>query len=114
MRLLLDEHFPETLAQAVHRQRPKMSIATVHERELDGLDDAALLELLEEEKTVLVTRDVRTMPGALAARLSAGLTHRGVIFVPRSIAQTDEKTLLRLDPASHPAPFHHRLRLHVG
>jgi hypothetical protein len=95
MKLIFDEHFPDELAQAVKRARPKVETASIHGRALDGLGDAALLELLDVERTVLVTRDVRTIPGALASRLSAGQTHGGVVFVPRSIRQTDDKEVLR-------------------
>jgi hypothetical protein len=95
MKLLFDEHFSDDLAAAVRHGRPALKVSTVHERELDGLDDIPLLEILDEEKTVLVTRDVRTIRGALAERLSSGLTHGGVIFVPRSIRQSDEKEMLR-------------------
>jgi len=95
VKLIFDEHFSDELAAAVRRERPKVKVATIHEREFDGLLDAPLLEILDEEKTVLVTRDVRTIPGALAERIASGLTHGGVVFVPRSIRQTDEKELLR-------------------
>lgn len=95
MKLLFDEHFSDALAQAVKRKRPAVTVDSIHGRSLDGLVDPALLELLDLENTVLVTRDVRTVPGALAARLSAGQTHGGVIFVPRSIRQSDDKELLR-------------------
>lgn len=95
MKLIFDEHFSDDLAQAVSRERPKVAVSSVHGCALDGLIDPALLELLDIEKTVLLTRDVRTIPGALASRLSSGMTHGGVIFVSRSIRQTDEKEVLR-------------------
>jgi hypothetical protein len=95
MKLLFDEHFSDDLSAAVRRERPQVAAESVHARAFDGLLDPPLLEILDAEKTVLVTRDVRTIPGALAARLASGQTHGGVIFVPRSIRQTDDKELLR-------------------
>jgi hypothetical protein len=95
MKLIFDEHFSDEMAEAIRRARPTVKVATIHERDLDGMADALLLEILDEEKTVLVTRDLRTIPGALDSRLAEGGTHGGVIFVPRSIRQTDEKEMLR-------------------
>lgn len=95
MKLIFDEHFPDELAQALKRKRPAIEVLSVHARELDGLGDLALLELLDRENAVLITRDVRTVPGAVAARLAAGQTHGGVIYVPRSIRQTDDKEVMR-------------------
>ena len=95
MKLILDEHFSDKIAAAIRRARPKIKISTIHQRELDGLLDAPLLEILDEEKTILITRDVRTIPGAANARIAIGLTHGGIIFVPRSIRQTDDRELLR-------------------
>ena len=95
MRLIFDEHFPDELAVAVRRDRPGCEAATIHEREWDGTPDDLLLQILDEEKAVLVTRDARTIPGVAAARLAAGLTHGGILLVPRSIRQTDDRELLR-------------------
>lgn len=95
MRLIFDEHFPDELAAGVRRERQGCQAATIHEREMEGTPDDLLLEILDEEETVLVTRDARTMPGAAAARLACGLTHGGMILVPRSIRQTDDRELLR-------------------
>jgi Domain of unknown function (DUF5615) len=95
VKLVLDEHFPDRMATAIRRECPKVEVSTIHSRELDGLDDAPLLALLDIEPAVLVTRDVTTIRPEIDARLAAGLTHGGIIFVPRSISQADEKTLLR-------------------
>jgi hypothetical protein len=39
-----------------------------------------LLEMLDAEHRVLVTRDVRSMPGHTNARIAAGKTFAGVIY----------------------------------
>jgi hypothetical protein len=47
------------------------------------------------EKTTLVTRDAATVRTHAAARLAAGDTHGGIILVPRSIKQNDEREVIR-------------------
>ena len=95
MKLIFDEHFPDELAAAIRRERAGVNATSIHARNLDGLDDSPLLALLDRQKTVLVTRDVTTIRPELNDRLAAGLTHGGVIFVPKSIPQTDDRMLLR-------------------
>ncbi len=55
-----------------------------------------LLELLDEEGRVLVTRDVNTVPGHCKARLAAGKTFAGVIYADsKKLRQTDQRGLIR-------------------
>ena len=73
MKLLFDEHFSDDLAQAVKRERHEVTVDSIHGRSLDGLADPALLELLDLENTVLVTRafarfPARLQPGSLPGR----------------------------------------------
>jgi hypothetical protein len=95
MKILVDEHFPEAVADAVQRKVPGFDISTVHAREFDGLPDPALLEILDDEKTTLVTRDVNSIPSHAARRLSAAQTHGGIIYVGRSIRQTNLRVVIR-------------------
>ena len=95
MKILLDEHFPDAVAAAVRRKIPGFDISTVHTRELDGLPDPALLEILDDEKTTLVTRDVNSIPSHAARRLSTGETHGGIIYVGKSIPQTNVREVIR-------------------
>ena len=95
MILLLDEHFPQDLAEAIRRKRPGCSISSVHERDLDGLLDPALIEILDQEKTTLVTRDVNSLPRIIQSRLAAGQTHGGIIYVSRAIRQNNLREVIR-------------------
>lgn len=95
MKLLLDEHFPDDIADAIRRELPEVEITSVHARELDGLPDPVLLEILDEEKTVLVSRDVNSLPDHAARRIGSGQTHGGLILVGKSIRQTDSRELIR-------------------
>ncbi len=95
MKILLDEHFPEAVGDAVQRKIPGFDISTVHAREFDGLPDPALLELLDDERTTLVTRDVNSIPSHAARPLAAGQTHGGIIYVGKSIRQTNVREVIR-------------------
>ena len=95
MKILLDEHFQNKIAEAVRRERPKAIVQTIHERGLEGTPDSILLEILDEERVTLVTRDVNTVPSFAAARLAAGQTHGGILLVSRAIPQAAVKELSR-------------------
>ncbi len=83
------------LSAALQRKFPRLVAASVQGVGWVGLDDPALLEILDGEQRVLVTRDVNSVPEHISNRLAQGLTHGGVVYVPRSIGQTDRRTLLR-------------------
>jgi hypothetical protein len=95
MKLLLDEHLDPALVPALRRKFSTLDVASVPGLGWAGLDDPALLEVLDGERRVLVTRDVHSVPEHISDRLAQGLTHGGVVYVPRSIVQGDRKTLLR-------------------
>jgi hypothetical protein len=95
MKLLLDEHLDPELAGALQRKFPRLDAVSVQGVGWGGLSDPALLEILDEEQRVLVTRDVNSIPEHVMERLAQDLTHGGVVYVPRSIGQTDRRTLLR-------------------
>jgi hypothetical protein len=93
--ILTDEHFPEEIAQAVRRQIPGFDIQSIHATELGGLPDPPLLEILDSEHRTLLTRDVNSIPDFLKARLAAGKTHGGVLYVSNRYRQNDSRSLIR-------------------
>ena len=96
IKLLLDEHLAVEVAEALRRRFPKLDVKSIHETELAGLPDPALLEIMDAEQRTLVTRDVNTVPGFVAARLAAGQTHGGVIYADsKRLRQTDVKGIIR-------------------
>ena len=95
MKLMLDVHLDPALADALRRRWPTLDVQSATEPGLAVLSDPLLLEILDEEGRVLVTRDVNTMPEHVKTRMCAGLTHGGVVFVPRTMAQADTRHLLR-------------------
>ena len=82
MKLMLDVHLVPGSADALRRRWPKLDVQSATEPGLAVLSDPLLLEMLDEEGRVLVTRDVNSMPDHVKTRMCAGLTHGGVIFVP--------------------------------
>jgi hypothetical protein len=96
IKLLLDAHVPPEVAAALHRRFPDLDVKSIHETDWAGFPDEVLLELLDAEKRVLVTRDVNTMPGHTKARIAAGKTFAGVIYADsKKLRQTDTRGLIR-------------------
>jgi hypothetical protein len=95
LKLHLDEHFGDELAEALCREIPGLDVTTSQTEDLLGLQDPPLLELLDEQGRTLATRDVNSLRRFASARMAAGLTHGGIILVGKSTRQTDVKGLLR-------------------
>jgi len=59
-----------------------MDFRTAEEAALRGLPDPDVLELAAGEDRVLVTHDVRSMPGHFAEFVRAGMGSAGVFLIP--------------------------------
>jgi hypothetical protein len=96
IRLLLDVHISPEVAGALKRKFPGLDVTSIHETDWSALGDEVLLELLDLENRVLVTRDVRTIPGHTKDRIADGKTFAGVIYVDsKRHRQNDERGLIR-------------------
>ena len=96
IKLLLDVHLSPEVAAALKRRFSDLDVKSIHETDWAALPDEVLLELLDAEKRVLVTRDVNTMPGHTKARIAAGKTFAGVIYADsKKLRQTDTRGLIR-------------------
>ena len=105
MRLLLDEHFPASVATAL-RARGHDAVAVVERAGWRGLDDARLFVLACEEQRAVVTRDVKDFRPLALHALVSGHGHFGVVFVARSLGGRDPGPLLKALQellAAHPA-----------
>ena len=71
-KLLLDVHISPQVAVALRREFPDLDIKSIHDTDWAALADELLLELLDQEGRVLVTRDVNTVPVHCQARLALG------------------------------------------
>ena len=74
--LLLDEHYPGWLANALTAGGIDTVAITAHRPDLRGLDDRAVLEAAIAERRVVVTEDVTTFAAAIALVGS----HLGVVY----------------------------------
>jgi hypothetical protein len=96
IKLLLDVHLSPEVATALRRRFPDLDVKSIHETDWAALPDEVLLELLDAENRVMITRDVNTMPGHAKARVAAGKTHAGVIYADsKKLRQTDTRGLIR-------------------
>lgn len=78
MRLLLDEHYADVIAQRL--REAGHDVQTVSERGLKGLDDEALLVLCAGEDRALVTNNVRDFVPLARAWAAAGREHAGLLL----------------------------------
>ena len=102
IKLLLDAHLSPEVAAALRRRFPDLDVKSIHDTDWAALPDEVLLELLDAENRVLVTRDVNTMPGHTKARVAAGKTHAGVIYA-------DSKKLRQTNCRQRPSPMRRML-----
>lgn len=81
---LLDEHICPDVCASVRSQRSSIAIESLLEwrdGSLRGKDDDVVLRAAAESGYVLVTYDLRTIPGLLRDWAVKGYGHCGVIFV---------------------------------
>ena len=96
IKLLLDVHITPKVAVALKRRFPALDVKSMHETDWAALPDEVLLELLDAESRVLVTRDVRTMPGHTNARIASGKTFAGVLYADsKRHRHTDTRGLIQ-------------------
>jgi hypothetical protein len=78
VRLLLDEHYADAIAQQL--RAAGHDAESVSERGLKGLDDEPLLELCDRESRVLMTNNVRDFMPLARDWAAAGRDHAGLIL----------------------------------
>jgi hypothetical protein len=89
LRLLLDEHYSQTLAQEL-RDRGHDVVAVAERADLIAASDCALLEAADREGRALVTNNVRHLVPIATQRPGAGESHAGLVLtsdtsLPRSM-----------------------------
>lgn len=80
-RLLADENFNDDLLRALRRHLPDLDVVRAQDTAVAGADDPQLLAWAADERRVLLTHDVRTIPGFAYERVRAGLPLPGVVVV---------------------------------
>lgn len=95
-RLLLDEHIPPALADALGPEVDAVPIALWHEGAYLGASDEDVVVRAFEEGRALVSFDVSTIPNLLREFAEAGRRHAGVLLVSaKSFSPTDVGPLAR-------------------
>lgn len=88
-RLLADANFNLHVVRGARRIRHDISIATAHEARLDGVPDPEVLAYAARHDLILLTHDVRTMPGHFTDFLMSckeGEFSPGVWYTPQTLA----------------------------
>jgi hypothetical protein len=79
VRLCLDEHHAIEIAAAL-RQRGHQVTAVAERAELRGLDDRALLGVMQAEQSALLTEDVSDFAPLVHELAASGEDHWGLVF----------------------------------
>ena len=110
VRFLGDADLNKTIVSGVLRREPSIDFLTAHAAGLRRMKDPEVLALAAEQKRVLVSHDVGTMPVHFRAFKSAGKHSAGVFLVPQSLdvgSAIDEVLLIWL--ASEASEWEDRL-----
>lgn len=91
--LLIDENFNHRVLRGLMRAVPHLDYLVAQTIGLKGVEDPPLLAWAAEQKRVLVTHDLKTIPKHAYARVKTGKAMPGVIAVPDDlpIGQTIEE-----------------------
>jgi hypothetical protein len=96
LRLLADENFNRSIVRGLLRSAPGLDIVLAQDAGLTGTPDPDVLEWAAAAGRLLLTHDIRTMPGFVKVRVEAGLPVPGVIEVAGTcpIGRAIEEVLL--------------------
>ncbi len=83
IRFVADENFSGILVRGVLAKRSDADIVRAQDTAMLGVSDPALLAWAAEQRRILLTHDVNTMPGFAYKRVKAGLPMPGVFVVIR-------------------------------
>jgi Domain of unknown function (DUF5615) len=82
LRLLIDENFNQRILRGLRLRVPSLDYVVVQETDMQGLQDAPLLQEAAVLQRVLVTHDLKTVPRHAYARVATGELMPGIIAVP--------------------------------
>ncbi len=110
VRFLADADLNKTIVNGVLRREPSLDFLTAQAAQLRGMGDPEVLALAAEQRRVLVSHDVGTMPSHFSAFKKSGTRSSGVFLIPQSFdvgMAIDELLLVWL--ASEAADWEDRL-----
>lgn len=83
VRVQADADLDEDIVRGIRRLQPAIDILTAAEGGVIGLADPEVLRICYAADRILVSHDMRTMPGHLQAHLAQGLESPGIFIVSR-------------------------------
>ena len=86
MRFAADENFDGRILDGLRARLPELDIVRVQDTEMYQSPDPELLDWLADEERILLTHDVKTMPGFVYERVRSGLPVPGIIEVKHGTA----------------------------
>jgi len=111
LRLLADADLKSAIVTGVVRRNPSIDFKRAEEVPLEGLEDPKVLAVAAQERRVLVSHDVSTMPNHLRAIVATTLSP-GVILVPQRLPVSEAIDLVLLVcEAAEPEDLENRICL---
>lgn len=84
LRFQADADLNQVIVLGLLRREPAIDFKTANEAGLEGLKDPDVLALAAAEGRILVTHDIRSMPGHFAALIQT-TTSPGVFLIPQNL-----------------------------
>jgi len=84
IKFLADENLRRAIVQGLRRREPFASFTQAYEAGATGKDDLTVLRIAAEQNRILVSQDLRTMPGHFRAFV-AKQASPGVILIPQNL-----------------------------
>ena len=110
LRFVADENVDERLVLAALRRVDRCDLVRVRDIGRVGRTDADLLEWAAEQRRIVITHDVRTMPRAAYLRIDAGKPMPGVVIVrTRAATRVVIDDLVLILDAGRPGDFRDRV-----
>jgi hypothetical protein len=98
LRLLIDENFNQRILRGLRLRLPSLDYVVVQETDMQGLQDAPLLQQAAVLQRVLVTHDLKTVPRHAYACVAAGEPMPGIIAIPDDLPIGQAIRYGNLDP----------------
>jgi hypothetical protein len=86
LKLLADENIGQAIVRGLLRRLPEVDVVRVQDVGLSGERDPEVLAWAAETGRVLITHDMRTVPGYAYERVEAGERMPGVFVIPASMS----------------------------
>lgn len=111
IRFLADADLSTAIVNGLLRREPSIDFMTAYTAELRGKKDPEVLDIAAEERRVLVSHDVNTIPAHFRALRDGGKKCAGVLLIPQTLEiGTAIEELLLIWIASEASEWENRLQ----